>query len=372
MGNAHSLAAIQGKGDCPQGETDSVSRCYSRVSTRSVSSPVVSLPSVTVLLPVLDEADHIDRCLQSLAAQDYPGPKEVVVADGGSTDGTMERLERWRQRLPGLVVIPNPDRLQSEGLNRAALEASGEVLVRADAHTTYAPDFVRRSVERVVETGAAVGGPQRPEGSTRFGEAVARAMSSPLAVGPARFRHAERLEEVDTVYLGAFRRVDLLRVGGFRTLPSGVAEDADLYFRWRRAGLRVLVDPEIRSVYRPRETPGALWRQFYRYGMGKADMLYVNGRWPSWRPAAPTTLVVGLVGGLALGLGGVWWPLGLGAGAWLAVLAAAGGGRPLVMAVAAAMHLAYGLGLLRGLARRPSRVRAAVRPPAPGEHGDHR
>lgn len=142
-------------------------------------------------------------------------------------------------------------------------------------------------------------------------------------------------------------------------MPSGVAEDADLYFRWRSQGARILVDPSIRSWYTPRESPRGLWTQYHRYGVGKADLLYVNGRWPSWRPLAPLLLVVGLIVSTMLAVWS-WWPLLALLGVWVAVLALAGRGRPLVVIAAGIMHLAYGLGLLRGLLRRPSAVRAAV------------
>jgi succinoglycan biosynthesis protein ExoA len=318
------------------------------------------VPRIAVLLPVLDERVWIDACLESLAAQEGVGSFEIVVADGGSTDGTLERLAEWQRRLPGLRVIANPDRAQSSGINRAAHLTDAEVLVRADAHTTYAPDYLAVSLRALAETGAvAVGGPLRPEGTTRFGRAVAGAFTTPLAIGPAPFHHATARRPADTEYLGTFRRADFLAAGGLRSLPWRVAEDADLYWRWRREGRTVVLDPAIRSTYRPRETPAALWRQFYRYGAGKADMLYVNGRWPSWRPLGPLVLVLGLAAGLAF-LPWAWWPLAGLATLWMGTLAVAVRGRPLVLAAAAIMHLAYGLGLLRGLLRRPSAVRAQV------------
>lgn len=310
-----------------------------------VASSSVSTQTVSILLPVLDEVAGIEACLDSLEAQDYAGPMEILIADGGSTDGTLELIAHRRA-----TVIANPRRVQSHGVNLAAERASGEILIRADAHTTYAPDYVSRSVAVLAETGATVvGGPIRPLGTTRFGGAVAGAMRSRLGIGPGAFHHADRRRQVDTVYLGAFRRSEFLALGGMRTLPSGVAEDADLYFRWRQQGGVIIVDPSIRSTYLPRQTPGALWRQFYRYGRGKADMLRVNRRWPSWRPLAPLLLVLGLVAGSAIGPLLGWWPLAGLASSWMMVLIVAGRARPLTVFAAAIMHLSYGIGLLRGV-----------------------
>lgn len=323
---------------------------------------------MSVLLPVLDEEAHIDACLASLAAQDYDGATEIVVADGGSQDATRARLDAWHARLDRLVVIDNPDRVQALGVNRAARIASGDILVRADAHTTYAPDYVACSVAALESTDAvAVGGLLRPEGTTPFGCAVAAAMRSPLAVGPGRFHHARRRGPADTVYLGAFRAEDFAALGGLRALPSGVAEDADLYYRWRRTGHLVLLDPAIRSIYRPRQTVRALWGQHIRYGRGKAEMLWVNRRLPSWRPLAPAALVTGLAVSALAAAGGRPKPLGLLAGAWsgaLGTVAASSARSPAaagrVCVATAVMQLAYGLGFLRALAAGP---RAAGRRP---------
>lgn len=324
-------------------------------------------PSVSVILPVYNEIETIDACLDSLTSQDYGGPMEIIVADGGSTDGTLERLASWQERRSALRVVHNPDRLQSAGLNLAAEQANGDILVRADAHTLYARDYVRKSVEALSNSKRlAVGGPMRPRGRTPFGRAVAAAFSSPVAVGPARFHHgSEGRTTVDTVYLGAFRRDDMLALGGFRSFPSGVAEDADFYFRWRRSGGRVLLDPTIRTTYFPRETVGDLARQFFRYGGGKAEMLWSNGSLPSPRPLAPLALLLGLAGSAITAVLFGWWQLPVAIVlAWLAVLglAARGTGRlaPLVMLATAVMHVGFGVGMLWGLVRGPKAVRSAV------------
>lgn len=314
-----------------------------------------------MVLPTFNEEAFIDACLESLAAQDFRGQWEVVIADGGSSDATRDRAAAWHGRL-NLRIVDNPARVQSEGLWTAAGATEADILVRADAHTTYADDYVRRSVETLLETAAgAVGGPMVPDAPSRLGAAVARVMRSPLGVGPGAFHHGGDRRAVDTVYLGAFRRDDFLALGGMRTLPSGVAEDADFYWRMRQSGRTVLLDPTIRSTYRPRETWRSLARQFFRYGRGKADMLLVNSAWPSWRPFAPLSLILGIAAGLVVGFAsGIWWPVMALVAAWVGALVIAGKGKPLDAAIAATMHVTYGWGLLTGLFRRPSRVRDQV------------
>jgi len=315
-----------------------------------------SLPRVSVILPVLNEVESIDLVVADLLGQDYSGPIDVIVADGGSVDGTREKLAAACERDQRLKVIENPDVGQAYGLNLAALEAAGDILVRADGHTSFAPDYVRRSVDVLVDTGGAVGGRMSPIGRSVFGRAVAAAMQNPLSMGPGRFHHAKGREEVDTVYLGAFRREDFDALGGFRPFPSGTSEDADFYYRWRESGRKVYVDPTIVSTYTPRDTPGALWRQYFRYGLGKAEMLWMNGRLPSSRPLAPFALVVGLMGAILIGLfARAWWPSIVLVAVWVALLIWVGikssESAARVILAAGVMHLAYGLGTLWGLIR---------------------
>ena len=191
------------------------------------------------------------------------------------------------------------------------------------------------------------------EGSTPWAEATAGAMRDFLAVGPAKFRHANGAEDVDTVYLGAFERDHFLGIGGYRTFPSGTVEDTDLYARWRANGWTVRVDPSIVCWYAPRRSWSGLFHQYFRYGVGKAELLRLNGRLPHGRPLAPA----GLVGAMGVftvsGLAWSWIPLAALSFAWataLATVAVRAKTRRLRTAiVAATMHLSYGAGLWRGL-----------------------
>lgn len=331
-------------------------------------------PTVSIILPVYNEAQHIETCLADLAAQDYPGIVEILVADGGSTDATRHLVETagdGRARL-----FDNPLRLQSHGLNHLLRHRSGEVVVRVDAHTRYAADYVGSCVRVLGETGAwVVGGPQIAQTPDEaFGVGVARAMAERWAGGPAAFRSSDRSGEVDTVYLGAYPSWVFDRVGGYRSFPSGVAEDVDLCHRIRRAGGVVWLDPSIRSLYLPRSTVGALWRQYLRYGRGKAEMARFERRLPGLRPLAPA----GLVAALALGAVLLAWspyPVVALLVGWLGMITALslrhGRWAPMVGVAAMVMHLSYGLGFWASLlsplgpAPEPPDVRSVIPPTNP-------
>lgn len=315
----------------------------------------MSTPSVSVVLPTLNERSFIRDCLDSLVAQDYEHVLEILVVDGGSTDGTRDIVSSFGGHVR---LVDNPGVSAAAGLNVGLSEAKGEVIVRADAHTVYAVDYARRCVEVLGETGAAnVGGRMRPVGTTNFGRAVAAVTSSPFGVGSGKFHYAETRADVDTVYLGAFSRCLLEQIGGWdETNLQWGAEDHELNFRIRRAGGRIVLDPSIRSWYFPRETPRALGRQYFNYGLGKASTLARYRSLPTLRPLAPAALVVGAAINAVCGRGWrrVALPLAHGAGAGLASLWL---GRDPGVAPHRAFtavelcHWAYGVGFWTGVSR---------------------
>ncbi len=251
-------------------------------------------PSVSIVLPTLNERRYIRDCLDSLLAQDYEGIEEILVVDGGSMDGTREivRAEGGRVRL-----VDNP-RVTAAAAMNVGLEAAGcDLTMRADAHTLYRPDYLRRSVEALRESGADwVGGPMRPVGTSNFGRAVAAVTASPMGVGPGRFHYAETAQDVETVYLGLFDRRIVDEVGGYDEMDlQWAAEDQELNYRIRRSGRRVRLDPSIRSFYFPRQDPGSLWRQYFNYGVCKASTLKKHRTLPYWRPLVPAAMVAATV-----------------------------------------------------------------------------
>jgi glycosyltransferase involved in cell wall biosynthesis len=314
---------------------------------------------VSIVLPTLNERCYVTDCLDSLLGQDYPSVDEILVVDGGSEDGTRELVEA---RGGKVRLVDNPGVTAAAAMNVGLAEARNELIVRADAHTLYATDYVTRCVEVLEESGAdVVGGPMRAVGRTAFGRAVAAVTSSPFGVGPGRFHYADEATDVETVYLGAYDRAVVLEVGGYDA--EGIqwaAEDQELNFRLRQEGRRIRLDPSIRSQYFPRQTPRALWRQYRNYGLCKASTLKKHKTLPYWRPLAPAGLVAAAAA--ALGLGLLARRPGIAAAPVVAYGVAAGvvalglSDRPGVaphrsLAALAICHWAYGLGFWAGVLR---------------------
>lgn len=322
-----------------------------------------ALPAVTVVMPVYNEAAFIERSLGAVLAQDYPADRlEVLVVDGGSTDGTVALAQAAAAADPRVRLLENPGRIQARALNIALDHAQGAIIVRVDGHTVIAPDYVSRCVDHLRATGADnVGGPLRFVGTTPLGRAIAAAYRSPFSV-PSRFTISERAEYVDTVYLGAWPREVFARVGRFDETLA-VNEDYELNYRIRRAGGRIYLAPDIRSEYYGRQTLGALWRQFFRYGAWKCRVLAKHPRSARLRHLVAPLFVAALAGGGVLGVlsGSIrrLWALVIGLYALANGLAslrqAARDGwalLPRLPLVFACIHLAWGSGFWAELLRR--------------------
>lgn len=327
-----------------------------------------ALPLVSVIMPVYNEAAFIERSLGAVLAQDYPRDcLEVLVVDGGSADATRDLVRAAAAADPRVRLLDNPRRVQAAALNVGLAAARGAVIVRVDGHALIAPDYVRRCVELLAQTGAHnVGGPQRFAATTPWGHAIAAAYRSPFSV-PSRFTVSRRAEAVDTVYLGAWPRDVLVRLGGFDE-SLAVNEDYELNVRIRRAGGTVYLSPTIRSDYYGRQTLGALWRQFFRYGAWKFRMLR---KYPgSARPrhlVAPLFVAVAVVGAalapLHRALAGLWaaalgsYALALGGASLWSAYRDGWAHLPRLPFVFACIHIAWGSGFwsaaLRTVLARP-------------------
>ena len=258
-------------------------------------------PSVSVVIPARNAASTIGATIDAVLTQEYPGQLEIVVGDGSDDDATVRLLST---HYPGVLVVPNPDGGTSAGLNRAIAACSGEIIARCDAHAFLQPGYIRRAVETVERTGAAVvGGLQVPDGKSLFQRAVGIAMSSIVGAGNSSHKIGGTEGPTDTVYLGVFRRGPLIGAGCFdETLVRN--QDYELNWRFRLTGDTVWLDPELRVNYQPRKSMSGLCRQYFEYGWWKAVMLQRNPKSLRMRQMAAPALVVGLLGSLLLGVAG--------------------------------------------------------------------
>lgn len=319
-------------------------------------------PLVTVVLPVRNEACHLSSCLTALLSQTYPADRlEILVVDGCSEDDTRRIAMDVASLEPRMRVLDNDGRLAARALNIGIKAAKGEIIVRVDGHTIVPPEYVAECVSALQATGAdVVGGPRTIVGESFWGRCIALALRSPFA-SPARFHRQTAMAQVDSVFLGAFLRATLLRVGLF-AVDLSWNEDYELNYRIRRAGGQIWSTPRLASTYYVRETLPALARQYWGYGRGKAMVLGRHPRSGAVRHVVAPLFVLALAGVVILAGRGEKRPLTCVFGAYavaaacFAVRAVAGYERAQPSAVVVfvlfpVVHVAWGAGLLAELAR---------------------
>ncbi len=324
--------------------------------------------SVLIVVPTLNEATHVETVVERLL-EGAPADSRVVVADGGSTDGTREKVTRMAMDDPRIRLVHNPGRIQSAGVN-AAVRAEGDgadYLLRADAHAIYPPDYCRDLIEEIGRVdAAAVTVAMDTIGSGGFSSGVAAAQNSLLGTGGSAHRTNGGGRYTDHGH-HALMRLDAFRaVGGYDEGQSH-NEDAELDQRLIRSGQKIWLTGRTRIGYVPRGTVRGLFRQYLAYGRGRATTILKHRLRPRLRQLAPLAVVpavalllAGVVAGAATGDAGVAWWLGLPAFLWAgiclgygALLAVRARDPAVLWAGPAAMtiHLGWSLGFLLRMLR---------------------
>ena len=248
---------------------------------------------ISVILPVLNEEKYLADAVNAILAQQYDGKIEVILAIGPSQDRTLEIAQQLHMNDPRVVIVDNPSGRTAAGLNLAIASSQYSVIVRVDGHSQIPKNYLTLVSSILEETGAVnVGGVMDAQGRTLFERGVARAMKSALGVGASRFHTGGAAGEVDTVYLGAFRKEALLAAGGFDERFTR-AQDWELNFRLRSAGGIIYFDPRLVVTYRPRPTVMALAKQYFNYGRWRRVVSRTHQGTISYRYLAPPIAVLG-------------------------------------------------------------------------------
>jgi len=324
----------------------------------------LSNPFVTIIVPCRNEAKYISRCLDSVIANDYPKDRqEVLVVDGMSEDGSRETLNDYARRYSFIRVLDNPSMVTPSGLNVGLAAATGEIIMRLDAHSKYPTDYISALVGWLQRSGADnVGGIclTLPGDDKLTSRAIAACLSHPFGVGNAYFRiGSSEPRWVDTVPFGCYRKEVFERIGPF-DVSLVRNQDDEFNHRLLRHGGRILLVPEIEIQYYARDSLRKLWKTYFQYGLFKPLVVLRVGRIVTWRQLVSPVFIGSLVGASlgSLLYPACWWlSLGIALAYALAAMvvsariAAREGWRFLLLCplVFAALHTAYGLGYLAGL-----------------------
>ena len=323
------------------------------------------LPSVSVVMPVVNEERHLRAAVDRILTQDYAGELDVTLAVGPSKDDTATVAAELASASDRIRVVDNPTGSTPAGLNAAIAASVGEIVVRVDGHAMIPTDYVSTAVEVLQRTEADnVGGIMAAEGSGAFERSVAAAMTSKFGVGDASFHVGGEEGPTLTVYLGCFRRIALQRVGGYDESMER-AQDWELNLRIRESGGVVYFTPDLMVTYRPRHSMKALARQYHDYGRWRREVARRHPSTLSIRYLAAPVTVATIAAGLGTAAVGAMRGRGTVVLAGLAPLAVYAAGNVVASvwtgariadmpaalrlpAVFATMHGAWGVGFWRG------------------------
>lgn len=338
------------------------------------------LPAVTVIMPVRNEEGFIEQSLAAVLNQDYPSElMEVLVADGLSTDGTREAIQRIiEQRLgnpsanqngnhhkskASIQLLDNPQQIVPTALNVGIRQAKGDVIIIVGGHAMIESNYVRECVELLLRTDSdCVGGALDSVGNSYVGSAIAAAMSSPFGVGGSGFRVASADAQprlTDSVPFPAYRRDVFSRVGLYNEVMVR-HQDYEFNYRLRKAGGKILLLPSMRVKYFVRSSFRKLWRQYWQYGIWKGSFLRAHPASLKLRHLIPPVFVLMVTLSALLTLQSdarllLSWvaPLAYAMFIFVALIAVGRGGKfkyfPVLPLVFACLHFSYGFGVWLGL-----------------------
>jgi glycosyltransferase involved in cell wall biosynthesis len=224
---------------------------------------------VSLVMTVRNEAHSIRAVLDSLRTQTQP-PDEVVIADGGSTDGTTDAIRAYAAAAPWPVrVLDCPGANISQGRNAAIAAATYDLIAVTDAGVRLDPGWLAALLEAFAGTAGPVdvaSGFFAPDPQTVFERAMGATVLPVLGdIDPPTFLPSSRSI--------AFRRWAWAAAGGY---PEWLdyCEDLVFDFALRAAGQRFVFAPRAMAYFRPRGSLRAFFVQYYRYarGDGKADL----------------------------------------------------------------------------------------------------
>jgi glycosyltransferase involved in cell wall biosynthesis len=316
------------------------------------------LPAISVIMPVLNEEGHLADAVAAVLAQSYASELELLLALGPSRDNTNQIAKALAKADKRVRLIDNPAGLTTVGLNEAIRQARFDYIVRVDAHSEPAANYLTRGIEILLETGAdLLGGIMAAKGKSAFQKAVAWAYTSRFGVGGAAYHVGGQAGEAESAYLGIFRKSALERVGGYNErIIRG--EDWDLAQRIKQEGGLVWFSPELEVTYWPRGRFSRLVKQFYSTGIWRGELTRRNFATASKRYFAPPLTIAAILAGLIVlcfghVLGLVPLALYLLGVAFLAVTAPRLSikSRVAVLIVLPTMHFSWGYGFWVGLIR---------------------
>jgi glycosyltransferase involved in cell wall biosynthesis len=319
---------------------------------------------ISIIIPVRNEEEYLEGCLEACLSQTYPPEKiEIIVVDGMSQDKTRDIVIKYAKNYQNIKLLNNPKKITPSAMNIGIKESKGDIVIKVDGHSKISENYVAKSVEKLSSNDEiwAVGGTIETVGESTVAKVIAEAMSSRIGVGNSLFRTLKKKQKdifVDTVPFAAFPRWVFDRVGLFDE-QFVRTQDYEMNLRIRKMGGKILLSPEIRSIYFSRRNLRSLFKQYFQYGFYKTKVIKKHKISIGIRYLIPPvgfviflmTLVVGLLTNCVFlpMLLLVFYLLILSLGMFLSLTENFKKEKMLLPVVFAVLHLSFSLGFITGL-----------------------
>lgn len=270
---------------------------------------------LSVICPIYNEEKYIAKCIDSILAQDYPKDNlEVIFVDGMSTDCTREIIAEYTAKYPFIRLIDNPERIVPTAMNKGILSSKGDVIMRLDAHATYAPNYFSVLVKALNELGADnVGAVCKTDVLNKTPKTIAikEVLSNKFGIGNSTFRiGVNKVMEVDTVPFGCWRK-EVFDKYGLYDVRLVRNQDIELNKRILRGGGKIYIVPDTYCIYLARENFLALAKNNYSNGKWNIFTVFYTKQFDSLsiRHFVPLTFVLSLIIPILFSV--LYWPLAL-------------------------------------------------------------
>lgn len=234
------------------------------------------LPSITIIIPTLNEGKYISQTLQQLHDQTYPKNRmEIIVVDGGSTDSTFDIVSQWINKSNlNIKVFQNTKRISSCARNIGISVAQGEYVLFIDAHVFIPSSQLIENMVRAAHyhNALVLGRPQplNPPALSLFQSVVANVRGSKFGHSTRSFIYSDAEGWVSPVSVGVMYHISLFDKVGCFDESFDAAEDVDFNFRLEQEGYEAYISPDFKVLYYPRKNIAGLVKQMFRYGLGRA------------------------------------------------------------------------------------------------------
>lgn len=242
-------------------------------------------PKITVIIPCFNEENYIENCLQSVVNNDYPKEDtEIIIVDGNSNDTTVQIIEKFQKENSNIILLHNPDKIVPVSMNMAIEKATGAIIIRLDAHSSFPNNYFSKLIDWHSKLDAQNVGAvciTEVKNKNKKSNSIKTVLSNKFGVGNSYFRTGiDAVREVDTVPFGCFKKEVFTNVGNYN-IKLERNQDIELNKRIKNAGGKIFLVPDLQCTYFARENFTDLFKNNYANGLWNLLTVYITKTYSS-------------------------------------------------------------------------------------------